>query len=109
MRGSLRVASRLGSGIVFTWLTLTGALGGRAAAQAAPTPTEGAGAPPAAGGATPASAGAPAAAAAPAPPVAIAQAVEPQRTAWNAIFGELLGRGLVYSINYERLLSEHVA
>ena len=38
---------------------------------------------------------------APAPPAA---PEAPQRTASNAIFGEVLGSGLLYSINYERII-----
>ena len=49
----------------------------------------------------------PAAAAPAAPEAAAPEAtppMAPQRTATNAIFGEALGNGLLYSINYERII-----
>lgn len=42
----------------------------------------------------------------PEPPAAVAPApIAPGRTASNVIFGEVLGSGLLYSVNYERVFS----
>ncbi len=42
----------------------------------------------------------------PEPPAVVAPApAAPARTASNVIFGEVLGSGLLYSVNYERVLS----
>jgi hypothetical protein len=54
----------------------------------------------------PAASGAPAGQAAPAPAFVTHDAEEEPRKAHNVIFLELGGNGLVYSINYERLLDE---
>ena len=78
----------------------------------APAPPPGAAPPPAQPGvvytqAPPAAAGAPAAAAAPAAaPSEMKKDEGPIRNANNAVFLELLGNGVLYSINYERILGD---